>query len=128
MKKRIIFICMHNSARSIMAEAILKHLYGDYYEVFSAGTEPSIVKENTKIVLKEIGINSSYLYSKSVNEFLDQNFDYVITVCDSAKETCPFFPGGKNYIHKSFKDPKTLEEFREVRDNIFEWIKEFFKP
>lgn len=127
MKKRVIFICTHNSARSIMCEAILKHLYGDYYEVYSAGTHPTGIKEFTKVVLKEIGIDISDLYSKSINEFWGQKFDFVITVCDSAKETCPFFPGGKNYIHKSFKDPLTLEDFREVRNEIYEWIKEFFK-
>ncbi|MEO0143571.1 MAG: arsenate reductase ArsC [candidate division WOR-3 bacterium] len=125
-KKRIIFICTHNSARSIMAEAILKHLYGDKFEVFSAGTNPSSVKEYTKIVLNEINIDTSGLYSKQVNEFLGQKFDYVITVCDNAKETCPFFPGGKNYIHKSFEDPISLEDFRRVRDKIYAWIKEFF--
>ncbi|MEO0150530.1 MAG: arsenate reductase ArsC [candidate division WOR-3 bacterium] len=125
-KKRIIFICTHNSARSIMAEAILKHLYGDKFEVFSAGTNPSSVKEYTKIVLNEINIDTSGLYSKHVNEFLGQKFDYVITVCDNAKETCPFFPGGKNYIHKSFEDPISLEDFRRVRDKIYAWIKEFF--
>ncbi|MEO0202164.1 MAG: arsenate reductase ArsC [candidate division WOR-3 bacterium] len=126
MKKRVIFICTHNSARSIMAEAILKHLYGNKFEVFSAGTNPTSVKEFTKLVLSEINIETSNLYSKSVNEFLGQKFDYVITVCDSAKETCPFFPGGKHYIHKSFKDPQNLNDFREVRDEIYNWIKEFF--
>jgi arsenate reductase len=109
-----------------MAEAILKHLYGDKFEVFSAGTNPSSVKEYTKIVLNEINIDTSGLYSKQVNEFLGQKFDYVITVCDNAKETCPFFPGGKNYIHKSFEDPISLEDFRRVRDKIYAWIKEFF--
>ncbi|MCS7245277.1 MAG: arsenate reductase ArsC [candidate division WOR-3 bacterium] len=127
MKKTVLFICTHNSARSIMAEAILRHLYPKHYEVYSCGTQPSGIKENTKKVLSEIGIDTSQLYSKHLDEFKNKKFDYVITVCDSAKENCPFFPGGKQYIHKGFKDPETLEDFREVRDEIYAWIEEFFK-
>ena len=129
-KKRVLFICTHNSARSQMAEGLLKALYGDKYEVFSAGTHPTRVNPYAIEVMKEIGIDISNHYSKSVNEFLGMKIDYVVTVCDSAKEECPYFPGGKAYIHKSFEDPSSvvgtheekLEVFRKVRDEIKKWI------
>lgn len=134
MKKRVLFICTHNSARSQMAEGLLRALYGDRYEVYSAGTQPTEVNPYVIRVMAEIGIDISDHRSKSVEEFLDQEFDYVITVCDHAKETCPFFPGGKEYIHKGFDDPSSfsgsederLDFLRRVRDEIKEWIEETF--
>lgn len=136
MKKKVLFICTHNSARSQMAEGILRHLYGEFYEVFSAGTELSKVNPYAIKVMSEIDIDISYHRSKSVDEFLEKEFDYVVTVCDDAKETCPFFPGGKKYLHKSFEDPASfygseeekLNKFREVRDKIKNWIEKQFKP
>ncbi len=134
MKKKILFICTHNSARSQMAEGILNHLYGDIYEAYSAGTYPLGVNPLTVKVMHEIGIDISHHRSKSVEEFKNMEFDYIITVCDSSKEKCPYFPGGKKYIHKSFKDPsdigineeEKIEAFRKVRDEIKEWIEETF--
>jgi len=113
-----------------MAEGLLNFLYGDHYEAHSAGTNPSGVNPHTIKVMAEIGIDISKHRSKSIEEFRGIEFDYVVTVCDHAKETCPFFPGGKTRLHKGFKDPsetkgdedRILEEFRKVRDEIKEWI------
>jgi arsenate reductase len=135
MKKKVLFICTHNSARSHMAEGILRHLYGDRFEVFSAGTRPSIVRPEAAQVMKEIGVDLSAHRSKGVDEFLGREIDSVVTVCDHAKETCPFFPGGKEYIHRGFSDPSALQGteveilagYRRVRDEIKEWVQETFK-
>ncbi|MDY6966779.1 MAG: arsenate reductase ArsC [Halobacteriota archaeon] len=134
MKKKVLFICTHNSARSQMAEGLLRHLYGDRYEVYSAGTEPSSVNPHAVKVMEEIGIDISTHRSKSVNELINNNFDFIVTVCDTAKETCPFFPGGGEKIHKSFEDPsgflgtedEIIAGFRRVRDEIRGWIVEAF--
>ena len=133
-KKRVLFICTHNSARSHMAEGLLKALYGGRYEARSAGTEPSRVNPFAVKVMEEIGIDISDHRSKNVKSFVDQAFDVVITVCGHAKETCPFFPGGKKRIHRGFEDPssfegseeETLAAFRRVRDEIREWIEKEF--
>jgi len=125
-KKRILFICTHNSARSQMTEGLMNHLCGDRYEAFSAGTEPSQVNPFAVRVMSEISIDISGYRAKSVQEFIEQKFDYVITVCDSAQESCPFFPGGKKILHKSFKDPaafkgsdnEKMAVFRQTRDEI----------
>jgi arsenate reductase len=134
-KKKILFICTHNSARSQMAEGLLRDLFGEYYEVHSAGTESSSVNPFAIRVMEETGIDISSHRSKSVSEFMDIPFDYVITVCDFAKESCPFFPGGI-IIHKGFKDPSQangnkedkLREFRRSRDEIKFWLIEEFTP
>ncbi|MGC8961914.1 MAG: arsenate reductase ArsC [Candidatus Bathyarchaeia archaeon] len=136
MKERVLFICTHNSARSQIAEGFLKKLYGDHYEAYSAGTNPSGLNPYAVKVMAEIGIDISEQRSKSIEEFQGMNFDYVITLCDHAKETCPFFPGGRIRIHKGFRDPsefkgtneEVLANFRMVRDQIREWIEEEFKP
>ena len=109
-----------------MAEGILRHFKGDEYEVFSAGTNPSEVDKRAIKVMAEIGIDISHHRSKSVEEFLDKDFDFVITVCDKAKETCPVFYRPSKRIHWSFIDPKDatgseeeiLQVFRKVRDEI----------
>ena len=132
--KRVLFICTHNSARSHMAEAFMNTLYGDRYSAFSAGTEPSALNPYAVRVLQEIGINISDRRSKSVDEFMEQDLDYVVTVCDHAKESCPFFPGGQRSMHKGFQDPASIagteEEilvvFRRVRDEIRDWIEKTF--
>lgn len=132
-KKKVLFICTHNSARSQMAEGLLRTSFGEYYEVHSAGTEPSSINLNAIQVMEEIGIDISSHHSKNVSEFMDVQFDYVITVCDFAKESCPFFPGGI-IIHKGFKDPAQadgsqediLREFRKSRDEIKSWLIEAF--
>ena len=130
MKKKVLFLCTHNSCRSQMAEGLLKNLAGDKFDVYSAGVEPTSVHPLAKKVMKEIGIDISGQQSKSVDEFLDKEFDYVITVCDNARQTCPFFPGNHELLHWSLEDPATAsgseEErlifFRNVRDQIKENI------
>jgi arsenate reductase len=109
-----------------MAEGLLRSLGGKEYEVYSAGTHPSFVRPQAIQVMKEIGIDISSQYSKSVDEFVTQTFDYVITVCDNAKESCPFFAGAKEMLHWSIEDPVSmwgteemqLEAFRKARDEI----------
>jgi arsenate reductase len=133
MKKSVLFICTHNSARSQIAEGFLRSMYGDEYEVASAGTIASHVNPYAIEVMKEIGIDISNHRSKSIEEFREKTFDYVITVCDRANETCPFFPG-KVHIHRNFEDPalatgsdeEKLKVFRKVRDEIRSWIEETF--
>ena len=132
--KKALFICTHNAARSHMAEGFLNALYGDRYSAFSAGTEPSKVNPYAVRVLQEIGIDISDHRSKSVDEFVDQDLDYVVTVCDHAKGACPFFPGGRRAMHRGFQDPASvagteqekLALFRSVRDEIREWIENTF--
>jgi arsenate reductase len=131
--KEILFICTHNSARSQMAEAIVNALHGDRYRAYSAGIEPTSINPYVVKALSEIGIDASKQKSKSINEFQGKNFDIVVTVCDHAKETCPFFPG-KTVLHKSFVDPsrfqgtekQILQQTRQVRDEIKKWIEKTF--
>lgn len=106
---RVLFVCTGNSARSQMAEAVLGRLGGDDFEVFSAGTEPRGVHPLTVRALAEIGIDWSAARSKSVNEYLDQSFDHVITVCDRARQTCPVFPGEHASHHWGLQDPAEAE-------------------
>ncbi len=122
---RVLIVCTHNAARSQLAEALLRWMAGDAVEVYSAGTEPTVVHPLTVRVLEEVGIDASQLRSKSVDEFRGQTFDYVITVCDQAREQCPSIPGHQQ-IHWSFPDPSAvhgseeerLAAFRQVRDAI----------
>lgn len=133
MKEKVLFVCTHNSCRSQMAEGFLRYLYGDYYESYSAGLEVTEVNPYAIRVMMEVGIDISKHRSKSIEEFRGMVFDYVVTVCDSAREKCPFFPG-KKIIHKSFEDPaefigeeeEKLNVFRRVRDEIKDWIIETF--
>ena len=133
MKKRVLFVCTHNSARSQMAEALLNKLYGDKYEAYSAGVEPREINPYAIKAMAEVGIDISKQRSKSIKEFLGQKFDYVVTVCDYARENCPFFPG-EEIIHKSFEDPaevegseeEIMERVRHVRDEIKKWIEVTF--
>ncbi len=135
-KRRILFIYTRNSARSQMAEGFVKPLFPDNYEVLSGGTEPSPINPYVVKVMAESGIDISGQSSKNVYEFLDREIDYVVTVCDQVQETCPFFTGGKTYIHKSFQDPSVfqgteeeiLEQVREVRDGVKDWIGKTFDP
>ncbi len=128
MKKKVLFICTHNSARSQMAEGLLRHLAGDRFDVFSAGTEATFVRPNATEAMREIGIDISGQTSKTIDSLRDRTFDYVITVCDSANEACPVFPGGTKRLHWSFEDPSKgdLEMFRRVRDQIEAKIRESF--
>jgi arsenate reductase len=133
MKDRVLILCTGNSARSQMAEGILRSLAGDRFDVFSAGTKPSHVNPFAIEVMAEMGIDIRSHHSKSVQEFLDQPFLYVITVCDSAAEACPVFPGPVQRLHWSFPDPaavqgteeECLQVFRQVRDAIQMRLKEW---
>ena len=133
-KKRILFICVHNSARSQMAEGLVNALYGDRFQASSGGTEATRVHPAAIKAMAEIGIDISGHRSKSIDEFRDQRFDYVVMVCDDKQLDCPFFPGGKEYIHHAFDDPAvctgTEEEilacFRRSRDVIRAWIEGVF--
>ena len=133
-KDKVLFICTHNSARSQMAEGFLRSYFSHRYEAYSAGTEPSGINPYAVRVMAEIGIDISTHRSKGLNEFLDKELDYVVTVCDHAKESCPFFPGGQKMIHQSFEDPsshdgdedKMMVLFRRVRDKIWNWIDQTF--
>ena len=110
MPLRVLFLCTHNSARSQMAEAILRHMGGDNVEVFSAGSMPTEVHPNTLVVLRELGIDTSKLYAKSLDQFLGASFDYIITVCDRVRDICPVFRGDPFQIHWSFPDPVVVED------------------
>jgi arsenate reductase (thioredoxin) len=132
-KERVLILCTRNSARSQMAEGLLRHDAGDRFEVFSAGVKPSGVRPEAIAVMRELGIDLSGLRSKHVSEFACDAFDYVLTVCDNARENCPIFPGGAISIHHNFVDPaaasgseeERLAVFREVRDHIREYLRSF---
>ena len=132
-KKRVLILCTGNSARSQMAEGLLRHDAGDRFEVESAGTKPGQLRPEAIAVMKEIGIDISGHRSKSVDEFAGRSFDYVLTVCDNAKESCPIFPGHANRLHHNFEDPAAAEGsegerlgvFRRVRDEIRDYLRRF---
>ena len=130
--RKVLFICTHNSARSQMAEGLMNALYGNRYNAYSAGISPAKVNQYAIEVMKEISIDISKQQSKDISEFRGKRFDYVVTVCSNAKTNCPFFPGAKKYLHKSFDDPsgfteeEVLGEFRRIRDQIKAWIEETF--
>jgi arsenate reductase len=127
-KVRVLILCTGNSARSQMAEGLLRHDGGERFEVQSAGTVSSFVRPQAIEAMREIGIDISGHRSKSVDEFLGQEFDFVITVCDNANENCPVFPAKTKRIHWSFDDPAEsgdIEVFRRVRDEIRERMREF---
>src|SRR4051794_22931364 len=125
-RQSFLILCTGNSARSQMAEGLLRHDAGDRFEVLSAGTNPGQVRSEAIGVMRELGIDISGHRSKSVDEFAGQQFDYVVTVCDNAKESCPIFPGQAIMIHRSFEDPpgpqvsdeERFRVFRRVRDEI----------
>ncbi len=134
-RKKILFLCTGNSCRSQMAEGLMRNYFKDRFDVCSAGVNPSEVNPNAVNVMKEIGINISKHNSKSVELFLNEKFDFLITVCDNAKELCPVFSGEiANRIHWDFEDPAAFvgkqeektEKFREVRDLIKVRIFEYF--
>ena len=112
---RILVVCTGNSARSILGEALFRHLGSDRVEVHSAGTHPSVVNPLAIRALEEAGIPADGLHSKSVNGFLGQRFDYVITVCDDARDACPVFPGVHESMHWSFPDPAKVQGSEEER-------------
>jgi len=132
--KTILFICTHNSARSQMAEGLANSLFPGVLEAKSAGTKPSLVHPLAIKVMSELNIDVSNYRSKSLHEFDGQEFDYVLMVCSNAAETCPFFPGGKNHIHRGFDDPaevegtdkEKLDAFRKSRNEIRAWLEQTF--
>ena len=131
--KRILVLCTGNSCRSQIAEGYLKHFAGDKAEVYSAGVETHGVNPKAIQVMLEDGIDISNQTSNNINEYRNIHFDFVITVCDNAKEHCPFFPSNAKKLHHNFSDPakatgteeEILQEFREVRNSIKEYCKEF---
>lgn len=130
--RRVLFLCTHNSARSQMAEGLLRHLGGDRFDVHSAGTEATHVRPGAIAVMAELGVDISGQESETLERYLSEPFDYVITVCDDANETCPVFPGAENRLHWSFEDPsraaggekERLAVYRRVRDEIRARIEE----
>lgn len=112
---RVLVVCTGNSARSLMAEALLRKHGGPDFEVHSAGTEPKGINPLTERVLDEAGLDHSWARSKSVDEFLGQQFDYVITVCDQARAVCPVFPGVHETLHWGYEDPVAVEGTEEQR-------------
>ncbi len=144
-QKKVLFLCTHNSARSQMAEGLLRSMYGDRYEAYSAGVNAASVDPRAVLVMKEIGIDISGQRSKGYEDFQGTTFDLAVTICDKAKEECPVCgthlsfptktPAAKEIIHKSFDDPaavrgseeERLNAFREVRDEIKDWIAKTFE-
>lgn len=133
-KLRVLILCTGNSARSQMAEGLLRHDGAGRFEVESAGVRPGSVRPEAIEVMREVGIDITSHWSKSVEEFIGRQFDYIITVCDNARETCPVFPGTATRIHQSFEDPPppgavspevALASFRQVRDEIRRWLASF---
>jgi len=125
-RARVLFLCTHNSARSQMAEGLLRHLAGDRFEAYSAGTEATRVRPEAISVMAELGVDVSGQESKTLERYLGERFEYVVTVCDDANEACPVFPGARKRLHWSFRDPSRAEGegeerlavFRRVRDEI----------
>ena len=132
--KRILVLCTGNSARSQMGEGLFRHIGGDGWEVHSGGTKPSVVRPEAIAVMKELGIDLTGHRSKSVDEFAGKFFDYIVTVCDHARDSCPVFPSNAERIHWSLEDPAAVEgteevrlaEFRRIRDQIRQRVQEFF--
>jgi arsenate reductase (thioredoxin) len=132
-RKRVLILCTGNSARSQIGEGLLRHDAGDRFEVSSAGTHPSRVRPEAITVMHEIGIDISNQRSKSVDEFAGEQFDYVLTVCDQARESCPIYPGHGQRLHHAFPDPaaiqgseeERLHAFRKVRDQIRSYLHHF---
>jgi arsenate reductase len=134
-KKKILFLCTGNSCRSQMAEGWTRHLRGDDYEAYSAGIAPKGIDHMAVHVMSEAGVDISSQRSKSIDSLGMSEFDYVITLCDNARESCPYYPAGTELIHKGFDDPPTLAKearnnkeiiniYRRVRDEIKEYIKD----
>ncbi len=132
--KSVLILCTGNSARSQMAEGLLKHISNARYDIESAGTRPIGVSPESIQVLKEVGIDISSNTSKSVDAFAGREFDYVLTVCDNARENCPYFPARTKLVHHAFEDPwlaagsyeDRLEAFRRVRDKIDAYLRNEF--
>ncbi|MEN6292587.1 MAG: arsenate reductase ArsC [Methanobacterium sp.] len=133
-KERVLFMCIHNAARSQMAEGLFRHLYGDDFDVYSAGSDPQKVDPLAIRCMDEIGVDISSHRSKSLKEFKGQEFDYIITVCGNPYNACPFFAGGKKYFKHPFEDPSSfdgtegekLELFKKIRDELKDWLEDLY--
>lgn len=133
-KKKVLFTCTHNAARSQMAEGFVRALYDNCYEAYSAGTEPTQVHPCAVTVMREVGVDISTYRAKGLEEFDGQHFDFVVTLCAEAQAACPIFIGGETYLHHGFDDPAQPQskatatetdacaQFRMVRDQLKEWI------
>jgi arsenate reductase len=134
-RTRILVLCTGNSARSQMGEGLFREQGGGDYEVFSAGTRPSLVRPEAIAVMREIGIDISGNRSKSVDEFAGRSFDFVVTVCDNARDNCPVFPGAAQRVHWSLEDPaavqgseeERLAAFRRIRNQLQERVEKFVR-
>ncbi|MFB6249562.1 MAG: arsenate reductase ArsC [Salinibacter sp.] len=132
----VLFVCTHNSARSQMAEGLLRDRHGDRYDVYSAGPEQAHVRPLAVQVMEEIGVDLSGHASTTIEDLGDRTFDVVVTVCDAAREACPYLPAEKENLHRSFEDPSAAEGseeerravFRRVRDELAAWIDDTFAP
>jgi arsenate reductase len=123
-RARVLFLCTHNSARSQMAEGLLRHMAGDRFEAMSAGTEATHVRPLAVQAMEEIGVDISGQESKTLERYLQEPFDYEITVCDDANEACPFFPGAGNRLHWSFEHPPRAEGSEEERVALFRSVRD----
>lgn len=123
-RHRALFVCTHNSARSQMAEGLLRNLAGERFEAFSAGTEATRVRPEAVSVMAEIGIDVSGQESKTLERYLGEPFDHVVTVCDEANEACPFFPGAKGRLHWSLPDPSAAEGTEEERLAVYRSVRD----
>jgi arsenate reductase (thioredoxin) len=126
-RSRILFLCAHHSERSQMAEGLLRYLAGDRFEVMSAGTEATHVRPLAIRAMDEIGVDISGQESQTLQRYLEEPFDYVITVCDDANEACPFFPGAGSRLHWSFEDPSRAEGSEEERLAVFRSVRDRIK-
>jgi arsenate reductase len=124
MKKRVLFLCTGNSCRSQMAEGLLRHVAGGRFEVASAGTHPQGLNPGAVAALREIGIDIAHQQSKHVDHFAGEQFDFVITVCDRAKESCPIFPSASSILHWSFDDPASAQGSAEERAAVFRRVRD----
>ena len=123
-KSRVLFLCTHNSARSQMAEGLLKYLAGDRFEAYSAGTVATRVRPEALSVMAELGMDISGQESKTLERYLGEPFEYVVTVCDDANESCPVFPGARERLHWSFEDPSRAEGEGEMRLAVFRRVRD----
>ena len=134
MMERVLILCTHNSARSQMAEGFLRHTAGNRFEVYSAGTEQTQVRPEAIEAMRKRGIDISRHESKTLDRFLGESWDYVITVCDAAHESCPVFPGARHRLHWSFPDPASVagperqaafdDVAKDIQDRLRDWLRE----
>ena len=135
-RSRVLFLCIHNSARSQMAEGLLRQLAGDRFDVFSAGIEAASLRPEAVAAMKELGLDISTQRSKSVDEYTGKPFDVVVTTCDEAKEACPLFPGARRMLHWNVPDPAAVDgdpgdravAFRAAREMLRQKIQDVFSP